>query len=140
MAGIVVVYAVGETTIYSSIPLLVSRQVLGTAFGITSMVYNAGLLVLPVVLGKLKEVMGSYRVSVMLMCGMFLLAFLACTILNLLHKVENGREGNQVKRVSFIIHPAIKSTRTIGIWNLLDLSPSYYSLCILIEILLLYEE
>ncbi len=100
MGGIVVVYAVGETTIYSSIPLIVPRQVMGTAFGVTSMVYNTGLLVLPFLLGKMKEQTGSYRLSVMLMCGMFLVAFLSCCVLNLLHRVDVGVDGSEVKRVS----------------------------------------
>ncbi|EGG15215.1 hypothetical protein DFA_10045 [Cavenderia fasciculata] len=53
-------FALLNTTVYSSLPVFIPQQVLGTSFGFIGTGYNLGLVVFPPILGALKVSSGNY--------------------------------------------------------------------------------
>jgi MFS family permease len=55
---------------WPSIPLIVPKDKVGTAFGLTTMIQNVGLAVFPFLNGKLRELTSSYTASMVMFAGL----------------------------------------------------------------------
>ncbi len=79
---------------WPTIPLLVPKDKVGTAFGLTTMIQNIGLAAFPFFNGKLREVTSSYAASAVMFAGLGL----AGLVFALLLKRADKREGGTLER------------------------------------------
>jgi MFS family permease len=80
---------------WPSIPLIVEKNRVGTAFGLTTMIQNIGLALFPWLNGLLRDTTKDYTAS-MIMFSM--LGIVGLTFAVLLKKAD-GREGNHLEKV-----------------------------------------
>jgi len=67
-------YSILNTTIISSIPILVPEKVVGTSYGLIGTAYNTGLVIFPYFLGLFKEKSGNYTLSLCLLVSFCIIA------------------------------------------------------------------
>jgi MFS family permease len=79
---------------WPSIPLIVPKDKVGTAFGLTTMIQNVGLAAFPFLNGKLREVTSSYTASMVMFAGLGL----AGLVFAILLKRADAREGDVLER------------------------------------------
>jgi MFS family permease len=79
---------------WPSIPLIVPKEKVGTAFGLTTMIQNVGLALFPFLNGKLRELTSSYTASMVMFAGLGL----AGLVFAILLKRADAREGGVLER------------------------------------------
>jgi MFS family permease len=79
---------------WPSIPLIVEKNRVGTAFGLTTMIQNIGLALFPWLNGMLRDTTRDYTASMV----MFSLLGIVGLIFALLLKRADGREGGHLER------------------------------------------
>jgi MFS family permease len=79
---------------WPSVPLIVPKDKVGTAFGLTTMIQNVGLAVFPFLNGKLRELTSSYTASMVMFAGLGL----AGLVFAILLKRADAREGDVLER------------------------------------------
>ncbi len=79
---------------WPSIPLIVPKDKVGTAFGLTTMIQNVGLAAFPFLNGKLRELTSSYTASMVMFAGLGL----AGLVFAILLKRADAREGGVLER------------------------------------------
>lgn len=94
MALLGVAFVLVPAALWPSIPLIVKKEALGTAFGLLTMIQNIGLALFPYLNGLLRDVTHSYTLS-MLMFGSLGVIGLLCA---LLLKRADGKWGNVLEK------------------------------------------
>ncbi len=89
-----VAFVLVPAAMWPSIPLLVPKDKVGTAFGLTTMIQNMGLALFPFLNGKLRELTNTYTSSLVMFAGLGLAGF----IFALLLKRADAREGGILER------------------------------------------
>lgn len=79
---------------WPSVPLIVEKERVGTAFGVMTAIQNVGLMAFPYLNGKLREVTGSYTASQIMFAS---LGFLGLIFAFLLLRA-NKKEGNVLEK------------------------------------------
>ncbi len=79
---------------WPSIPLIVPKDKVGTAFGLTTMIQNIGLAAFPFLNGKLREMTSSYTASMVMFAGLGLAGLVFAVLL----KRADAREGGVLER------------------------------------------
>ncbi len=79
---------------WPSIPLLVPKEKLGTAFGLTTMIQNIGLALFPYLNGKLRDITSSYTSSLLMFAS---LGFIGL-IFSLLLLYEDKKQNNILEK------------------------------------------
>jgi MFS family permease len=79
---------------WPTIPLIVPKDKVGTAFGLTTMIQNIGLALFPFLNGKLRDITSSYTASAVMFAGLGL----AGLVFALLLKRADRREGGGLER------------------------------------------
>jgi MFS family permease len=79
---------------WPSIPLIVPKDKVGTAFGLTTMIQNVGLALFPFLNGKLRELTSSYTASMVMFAGLGLAGLVFAVLL----KRADAREGGVLER------------------------------------------
>lgn len=79
---------------WPSVPLIVEKERVGTAFGVMTAIQNIGLMAFPYLNGKLREVTGSYTASQIMFAS---LGFLGLIFAFLLLRA-NKKEGNVLEK------------------------------------------
>ena len=80
---------------WPSVPLIVSKNRVGTAFGLMTMVQNIGLGLFPWLNGKLFDISGNYKAGQIMFASLGLFGL----IFALLLKRADAREGGGLERV-----------------------------------------
>ena len=83
-------------SLWASIPLIVAKERVGTAFGLLTMIQNVGLMVFPWINGKLRVYTQSYTASMLMFATLGLLAFALSLVL---YQVDR-REGRVLQKRS----------------------------------------
>ena len=94
MIALGVSFVLVPAAMWPSIPLIVPKDKVGTAFGLTTMVQNIGLAVFPFLNGKLREVTSSYTASMVMFAGLGLAGLVFAVLL----KRADAREGGVLER------------------------------------------
>jgi MFS family permease len=93
MIGLGVSFSLVASALWPSIPLLIEEKRLGTAFGLTTLLQNAGLTVFPWAAGKLTDVAGGdYKNSLLMFAGLGVFALILSILLRL-----SARKGPSTK-------------------------------------------
>ncbi len=79
---------------WPTIPLIVPKDKVGTAFGLTTMIQNIGLAAFPFLNGKLRDLTGDYTASAVMFAGLGL----AGLVFALLLKRADRREGGTLEK------------------------------------------
>lgn len=79
---------------WPTIPLIVAKDKVGTAFGLTTMIQNIGLALFPFLNGKLHELTGGYAASSIMFAGLGLAGLVFAFLL----KRADAREGGALQR------------------------------------------
>jgi len=79
---------------WPTIPLIVPKDKVGTAFGLTTMIQNIGLALFPFLNGKLRDMTGGYTSSAIMFGGLGV----AGLVFALLLKRADAREGGALER------------------------------------------
>ncbi len=79
---------------WPSIPLIVPKDKVGTAFGLTTMIQNVGLATFPFLNGKLRELTSSYTASMVMFAGLGLAGLVFAVLL----KRADAREGDVLEQ------------------------------------------
>ncbi|MHB8055719.1 MAG: MFS transporter [Candidatus Aminicenantales bacterium] len=79
---------------WPTIPLIVPKDKIGTAFGLTTMIQNIGLALFPFLNGKLRDITGGYTASSFMFAGLGV----AGLIFAILLKRADSREGGVLER------------------------------------------
>jgi MFS family permease len=79
---------------WPTIPLLVPKDKVGTAFGLTTMIQNIGLAVFPFLNGKLRDMTGEYSASAIMFAGLGAAGLVFAFLL----KRADRREGGILER------------------------------------------
>jgi predicted MFS family arabinose efflux permease len=91
--GLGVSFSFVASALWPSLPLLVEEKRLGTAFGLTTLLQNAGLTVFPWVAGKLTDLSdGDYKNSMLMFAGLGVVALVLSVLLRL-----SARKGPSAK-------------------------------------------
>ncbi len=85
---------------WPSVPLIVEKNVTGTAFGLMTMIQNAGLALFPYLNGKLRVATSSYEASMVMFAALGATGFVFAVLL----KRADGRAGGALERGG--MHPA----------------------------------
>lgn len=75
---------------WPTIPLIVPKDKVGTAFGLTTMIQNVGLALFPFLNGKLRDLTGSYASSAVMFAALGLAGLLFAVLLKRADKREGG--------------------------------------------------
>ncbi|MCP4152228.1 MAG: major facilitator superfamily domain-containing protein 1 [bacterium] len=75
---------------WPSVPLVVKKERVGTAFGVMTAIQNIGLTVFPILNGKLREITGSYTASQIMFASLGLVGLIFAFLL----LRANKKEGN----------------------------------------------
>lgn len=94
MISLGVAFVLVPAAMWPSIPLIVPKDKVGTAFGLTTMIQNIGLATFPFLNGKLRELTSTYTSSLIMFAG---LGF-AGLVFALLLKKADAREGGALER------------------------------------------
>ncbi len=85
---------------WPSVPLIVEKNVTGTAFGLMTMIQNAGLALFPYLNGRLRVATHSYEASMVMFATLGAAGFVFAVLL----KRADGRSGGALERGG--MHPA----------------------------------
>jgi MFS family permease len=80
--------------LWATIPLLVPKNKVGTAFGLTTMIQNIGLALFPFLNGKLRDLTDSYTASAVMFAGLGVAGLVFAFLL----KRADRREGGGLER------------------------------------------
>jgi len=94
MIALGVAFVLVPAAMWPSIPLLVPKDKVGTAFGLTTMIQNIGLATFPFLNGKLREMTSTYTSSMIMFAGLGL----AGLVFALLLKRADAREGGALEK------------------------------------------
>ncbi len=86
---------------WPAVPLIVEKNVTGTAFGVMTMVQNAGLALFPWLNGKLRVATSSYEASMIMFASLGALGFLFAVLL----KRSDARAGGVLERGAPAVTP-----------------------------------
>jgi MFS family permease len=90
IVGLGVAFSLVPAALWSSIPILVAENRLGTAFGITYLIQNVGLTVFPWLAGKITDMSGGdYTNTLILFASLGFVAFFFSVLLRLSDKKGN---------------------------------------------------
>jgi MFS family permease len=89
-------FVVVPASLWASVPLIVAKERVGTAFGLLTMIQNVGLMVFPWINGKLRVYTQSYTASMLMFAT---LGMLALGLSLALYQVDR-REGRVLQRRS----------------------------------------
>ena len=93
MIGLGVSFSLVASALWPSLPLLIEEKRLGTAFGLTTLLQNAGLTVFPWAAGKLTDVAGGdYKNSLLMFAGLGVVALVLSVLLRM-----SARKGPSAK-------------------------------------------
>jgi MFS family permease len=93
MIGLGISFSLVASALWPSLPLLVEEKRLGTAFGLTTLIQNAGLTVFPWAAGKLTDTAGGdYKNSLLMFAGLGVVAVVLSVLLRL-----SARKGPSAK-------------------------------------------
>jgi nitrate/nitrite transporter NarK len=93
MIGLGVSFSLVASALWPSLPLLIDEKRLGTAFGLTTLLQNAGLTVFPWAAGKLTDVArGDYKNSMLMFAGLGVVALVLSVFLRM-----SARKGPSAK-------------------------------------------
>ncbi len=90
MAALGVAFVLIPAAMWPSIPLVVRKEVLGTAYGLMTMIQNIGLAAFPALNGKLRDMTHSYTASQVMFASLGILGLVFAFLL----KKADAREGN----------------------------------------------
>ncbi len=76
-----IAFSLVPAALWPSIPLMTEQKLLGTAYGITTMIQNIGLTIFPFVIGGLYDKTGNYTASMLALACMAVLALLFSLLL-----------------------------------------------------------
>ncbi|MDD8026919.1 MAG: MFS transporter [Acidobacteriota bacterium] len=83
---------------WPTIPLLVPKDKVGTAFGLTTMIQNIGLALFPFLNGRLRDLTGTYTASAVMFAGLGVAGLVFAVLLKRADRKEGGTlERPQVK-------------------------------------------
>ena len=94
MIALGVAFVLVPAAMWPTIPLIVPKDKVGTAFGLTTMIQNIGLALFPFLNGKLRDLTGSYTASAVMFAGLGV----AGLVFALLLKRADKREGGGLER------------------------------------------
>jgi MFS family permease len=94
MIALGVAFVLVPAAMWPTIPLIVPKDKVGTAFGLTTMIQNIGLAVFPFLNGKLRDLTGEYTASAVMFAGLGI----AGLVFALLLKRADKREGGGLER------------------------------------------
>lgn len=94
MALLGIAFVLVPAALWPSIPLIVKKETLGTAFGLLTMIQNIGLALFPYLNGVLRDVSHSYTQSMLMFASLGLVG-LGCAILL---KRADGQWGNVLEK------------------------------------------
>jgi MFS family permease len=94
MIALGVAFVLVPAAMWPSIPLIVPKDKVGTAFGLTTMIQNIGLATFPFLNGKLREITHTYTSSLIMFAGLGLAGLAFAFLL----KRADAREGGILER------------------------------------------
>jgi len=94
MMALGVAFVLVPAAMWPSIPLIVPKDKVGTAFGLTTMIQNIGLAIFPFLNGKLRELTDSYTSSLVMFAGLGLAGLVFAIFL----KRADAREGGILEK------------------------------------------
>jgi MFS family permease len=77
-------------TLWPSVPLIVEKNRVGTAFGLMTMIQNTGLALFPWLNGRLRDVTHSYEASMIMFAALGTLALLFAVLLKRSDRISGG--------------------------------------------------
>lgn len=89
-----IAFVLVPAAMWPSIPMIVSKERVGTAFGLMTMIQNIGLGLFPYLNGRLRDVTQSYTASMIMFAGLGVVGL----IFALLLKRADGKAGNVLER------------------------------------------
>ncbi len=90
MMSLGIAFVLVPAAMWPSIPLIVEKQRVGTAFGLMTMVQNIGLGLFPFLNGKLRDITNSYTVSMVMFASLGLFGLVFAFLLRRADKKEGG--------------------------------------------------
>ena len=75
---------------WPSIPLIVPKEKVGTAFGLTTMIQNIGLALFPFINGRLRDLTHSYTASMIVFASLGLVGLAFALLLKKADRKEGG--------------------------------------------------
>jgi MFS family permease len=94
MALLGAAFVLVPAAMWPAVPLIVRKELVGSAFGLITMIQNIGLALFPYLNGKLRDVTQSYTVSMLMFAG---LGFVGLVFAWLLKRAD-AREGGVLER------------------------------------------
>ncbi|MGD0782863.1 MAG: MFS transporter, partial [Candidatus Aminicenantales bacterium] len=94
MIALGVAFVLVPAAMWPTIPLLVPKDKVGTAFGLTTMIQNIGLALFPFFNGKLRDLTSSYTASAVMFAGLGVAGLVFAFLL----KRADRREGGGLER------------------------------------------
>jgi len=104
-------YGLFSNAVYSSVPILVDSSVTGTAFGLISTSYNAGIVLFPLFLSAFKQATGNYNLS---MWTLVLSALITLCLLFILKRLDEKEKDIDKKMDTIPIMDIFKNKTTIS--------------------------
>jgi MFS family permease len=89
-----VAFVLVPAAMWPAIPLIVPREKVGTAFGLTTMIQNVGLALFPFINGRLRDLTHSYTASMVVFASLGMVGL----VFALLLKRADRREGGALER------------------------------------------
>jgi len=94
MIALGVAFVLIPAAMWPSIPLIVRKETLGTAFGLMTMIQNIGLALFPFLNGRLRDMTHAYTASMV----MFASLGVAGLVFSLLLKKADARHQNMLEK------------------------------------------
>ena len=86
-------FALVPAAMWPSVPLIVEKKLVGTAFGLMTMIQNIGLALLPQMIGYFRDTTGAWVVSMTIMAGLGIFGL----VFSLLLKRADANEGGRLE-------------------------------------------
>ena len=90
MIGLGVAFVLVPAAMWPSIPLIVPKEKVGTAFGLTTMIQNIGLALFPFINGRLRDLTHSYTASMIVFASLGLVGLAFALLLKKADRKEGG--------------------------------------------------
>ena len=83
-------FSLVPAAMWPSVPLIVNKKLVGTAFGLMTMIQNIGLAVLPQVIGYFRDTTGQWVVSMTILASLGLFGLTFAFLLKVVDRKEGG--------------------------------------------------
>ncbi|MFQ5817246.1 MAG: MFS transporter [Terriglobia bacterium] len=97
MAALGLAFSLVPAALWPAVPLIVEEKAVGTAFGLMTMIQNAGLALFPWLIGRVRDATGTYTLAMVMLASLGLLGFIFAVLLRRADaKVGAGLERSEL--------------------------------------------